>query len=151
MARATGDIQIELSPRKIADMRSSQPSANHVMFQVTSLYGLSTKSVRLPLSKDEFVDSGQICLTADPEAGPSKNIGTIDYARSKLVVSYGAQIVFPGLYQTITSGNFDPMLLNPVRVVATDVCTLTPDRSGWHAEGCLDFLPGSIWSGATGG
>jgi hypothetical protein len=28
---------------------------------------------------------------------------------------------------------------------------VTGDYTGWHARGCFDFLPGSVWSGATGG
>lgn len=51
----------------------------------------------------------------------------------------------------LTSGGHDPSLLNPIRAVATDRCTLTPDLSGWRALGCLDFLPGSYWAGAEGG
>lgn len=59
--------------------------------------------------------------------------------------------LFPGLYELIRRGGHDPSLLNPVRVTATDECRLEEDFSGWHALGCLEFLPGSIWAGASGG
>jgi len=70
--------------------------------------------------------------------------------RGKLTVRYGGQLVFPGLYELVMGGRFDPGLLHPVRGVATDDCTLTPDLTGWRADGRLQFLPGSIWAGAHG-
>jgi hypothetical protein len=66
-------------------------------------------------------------------------------------VRYSGQIVFPGLYHLVRGGGHDPSLLAPVKVTATDRCTLTPDLSGWHAVGCLEFMPGSYWAGAKGG
>lgn len=124
--------------------------AQQVMFRLRALYGLSPGSIRLPLNETESIDSGQICVTMDPDADPSCNLGIIDYGRGRLTVRYGGQLVFPGLYDLVTEGRHDPGLLHPVRGVATDECTLTPDLSGWHALGSLEFLPGSVWAGATG-
>lgn len=122
-----------------------------VIFGVSALYGLSTSSVPMPLNADETFDSGQICLTSDSEADPSVNIGIVDFLRQTLKVRYAVQAVFPGLYSLVTLGRFEPSLLNPIRAVATDECTLTPDFRGWRALGCLEFLPGSLWAGAHGG
>jgi hypothetical protein len=135
----------------IADRRNSQRAAERVTFGVKALYGLSTESIALPLNDSETIDSGQVCITIDPESDQFGNIGVIDYAQDKLKVRYSVQAVFPGLFDLITSGRYDPSLLAPVRLTATDDCTLTPDHSGWHALGCLDFLPGSLWAGASGG
>ncbi len=145
-----------LSMEAIAGRRKSQEPVERVMFSVKALYGLSRESVRMPLSKKQSIDSGQICVTIDPEASGDGNIGVIDYTEradcgGKLKVRYAVQAVFPGLYDLVRSGSHDPTLFYPVRIVATDECTLTADRSGWHALGCLDFLPGSVWAGATGG
>jgi hypothetical protein len=121
-----------------------------VMFGLRALYGLSPSTIRLPLNERESIDSGQVCVTIDPEADPSCNMGLIDFERGKLTVRYGGQLVFPGLYELVMGGRFDPGLLHPVRGVATDDCTLTPDLAGWRADGRLQFLPGSIWAGAHG-
>ena len=101
------------------------------MFGLRALYGLSPSSIRLPLNERESIDSGQVCVTIDPDADPSCNMGLIDYERGKLTVRYGGQLVFPGLYELVMG-------------------TLTPDRAGWRADGRLQFLPGSIWAGAHG-
>jgi len=122
-----------------------------VTFYVTKLYGISTHSVEMPINKTSGLESGQVCLTIDPDVSSAGNIGVIDYAKSRLDVRYSAQIVFPGLYKLITDGGYDPQLLAPIQAVATDRCTLAPDMTGWHAVGCLEFLPGSYWSGAQGG
>jgi hypothetical protein len=122
-----------------------------VMFRVAALYGLSRASVLMPLNETEFIESGQICVTIDPEADPASNVGLIDYDTHQLRVRYGIQAVFPGLYELVTAGKHDPSLLHPVRAIATDECTVSPDYSGWHAVGCLEFLPGSLWAGAEGG
>jgi hypothetical protein len=137
--------------QEIVNHRESETAVQQVMFQVSSLYGISSESVRLPLSRTEFLESGQVCLTIDSEGDASGNVGIIDYEKGLLKVKYNAQIVFPGLYELVTSGKHDPSLLNPIRATATDECTLTPDLKGWRALGCLEFLPGSLWSGAKGG
>jgi hypothetical protein len=136
---------------KIQSRRNAEKRAEQVMFRVTALYGLSKESVQLPVNDKEYVDSGQICLTVDPASDASTNMGLVNYDEGTLKVKYGAQAVFPGLYKLITDGRYERGLLNPVRVIATDECTLTPNFSGWRALGCLDFLPGSLWAGAHGG
>jgi len=136
---------------EVALRREAAQGAERVLFSVKALYGLSRQSVSLPLNESESIESGQICITLDPDADVTSNVGIIDYDLGRLTVRYGAQAVFPGLYKLVTEGRYDSSLLNPVRVTATDQCTLTPDFSGWHAVGCLDFLPGSIWAGAAGG
>jgi hypothetical protein len=140
-----------LSIKDVEDRRNARKLPTRVAFRVACLYGLSSQSTVLPLNETEGIDSGQICLTADPEADASTNIGLIDFEKCSLTVRYGAQIVFPGLYELITSRRHEASLLNPIRVIATDECTLTPDNKGFRALGCLDFLPGSLWSGASGG
>jgi len=140
-----------LTMEAIAERRDNRRTVDRVMFRVKALYGLSRQSVALPLSKSEAIDSGQVCITIDPEADDTGNIGVIDYGQNKLKVRYAVQAVFPGLFDLIPSRRFDPTLLFPVRIVATDDCTVTADFSGWHALGCLDFLPGSVWAGASGG
>jgi hypothetical protein len=131
--------------------RNQRVDPDLVVFRVAGLYGLCPRGISLPIGAGRTIDSGPVALTADPDADPTCNIGMIDFAAGKLKVRYGAQAIFPGLYDLVTSGNHDPGLLNPTRIVATDDCTLTPDLMGWRALGCLDFLPGSIWSGASGG
>jgi hypothetical protein len=140
-----------LTAESIAARRNAITSPRQVTFGVAALYGLSRESVWMPVNATEGIESGQVCITIDPESPPASNLGVIDYDQGKLVVRYGVQAVFPGLFQLITEGKHDPSLLNPVRCTATDECTLTPERSGWRALGCLDFLPGSLWAGATGG
>lgn len=142
---------MELTVEAITARHNSSKLTQQVMFRVRALYGLSRQSIQIPLNETEAIKSGQVCVTIDPDADPSSNIGVIDYDQGKLTVRYGIHAVFPGLYQLITRRKHDPSLLNPVRVVATDECTLTPDLSGWRALGCLEFLPGSIWAGAGGG
>jgi len=125
--------------------------AGRVLFRVSNLYGLSQESVRLPLNDTESIESGQVCVTIDPDADASSNLGLIDYQEGRLKVRYGVQVVFPGLYRLVTAGDHDPVLLNPIRAIATDECTLTEDLTGFRALGCLEFLPGSLWAGADGG
>jgi hypothetical protein len=142
---------MSLTAEEIAARRGRQDAPDRVLFRVSALYGLSRGSVRLPLNRTESIESGQVCVTIDPEADPSGNIGMIDFTRRTLRVRYGCQVIFPGLHDLVMSGKFDPNLLRPPRAVATDDCTVTPDYSGWRALGCIDFLPGSIWAGAGGG
>jgi hypothetical protein len=143
-------VSPELTPELLAERRRSQPG-NQVVFGLKAVYGISTHSITMPLNERESIESGQVTVSIDPDADPSFNVGVIDYDRLKLKVRYGVQIVFPGLWKMITEGNHDPSLLNPVRAMATDTCTVTEDLSGWHALGLLQFLPGSIWAGAEGG
>jgi hypothetical protein len=140
-----------LTLESVEQRRIDKKSADRVAFRIQGLYGLSLQGMQMPLNKDEYIESGQICVTMDPDADSFSNLGIVDFAQGKLRVKYGAQMVFPGLHNLVTTGRYHPSLLHPVRATATDECTLTEDRSGWHALGCLDFLPGSIWAGAAGG
>lgn len=140
-----------LTSDQVASRRGQVTATNRVMFRVAALYGLSPNGMQMPLNETESVASGQICVTMDPDAGPEMNVGVIDYEAGLLKVCYGAQLVFPGLYRLLKDGKHDPSLFDPVRATATDRCTLTPDYTGWHALGCLEFLPGSFWAGAEGG
>jgi hypothetical protein len=140
-----------LTSEAVEARRHQAVAPDRVLFRITGLYGLCPQGISLPIGASRLIDSGPVALTMDPEADPSCNLGVIDFPGNKLKVRYGAQAVFPALYDLVGSGNHDPSLLNPTRLVATDECTITPDFNGWRALGCLDFLPGSIWSGATGG
>jgi hypothetical protein len=140
-----------LNPEDVRARRHAHQPPTRLAFGVRGLYGLSRESVPFPLNRSESIESGQICVTIDPEADSTTNVGLIDYTDGTLVVRYGVQAVFPGLFKLITSKKYDPSLLSPVRAVATDRCTVTPDLGGWRALGCLDFLPGSLWAGASGG
>lgn len=142
---------MSLTPEVIATRRETIRPVSKVVFRVAALYGLCHENVPLPVSETEKISSGPICVTGDPEADPSANVGILDLGQKSLRVRYGVQMVFPGLHELITSGKHDLGLLNPPRAVATDDCTLTPDMRGWHALGCMDFLPGSLWAGTSGG
>jgi hypothetical protein len=142
--------ELEISPENIDERRSVPEPTERVIFRVAGLYGLSKESVPFPVSQTESVDSGPVSITLDPESH-SANLGIIDFDRCYLRVRYGIHGVFPGMHQLVMSGKHDLSLLGPVRAVATDECRVTPDMSGWRALGCLDFLPGSIWAGASGG
>jgi len=133
-----------------ARRRLPEPTAQ-VMFQVKSLYGFNTEGTQVPLAGGRSIASGPVSLTLDPDAPASSNIGIVDFARKRLRVRYSVQLVFPGLYDLITSREYDSSLLHPVRGTATDDCEVADDYSGWRALGRLDFLPGSMWSGAGGG
>ena len=142
---------INLTGDVISARRRESPASSRVTFGVTALYGLSRASVPFPVSRTETIETGQVCITIDPESDASNNLGIIDYDQNLIHVRYGVQAVFPGLFKLISEGKHDPSLLNPVRATATDRCTTNEDLRGFHAEGCLDFLPGSLWSGAEGG
>ncbi len=142
---------LEISPDDIAERRASAPPTQKVIFRVAGLYGVSKESVPFPVSRTESVDSGPVAVTLDPEAGVSGNVGLIDFDNRSLRVTYSVHAVFPGIHKLVMSGRHDLSLLGPVRAVATDECAVTPDMTGWRALGCLDFLPGSIWAGASGG
>jgi hypothetical protein len=144
------DISPELTPELVA-ARKQAPPGSRVIFGLKGVYGLSPRSIEMPINERESIESGQIAISMDPDCDPSFNIGIIDFEQLKLKVRYGVQIVFPGLWKLVTDGNHDPGLLNPVRAMATDTCTVTEDLRGWHALGTLQFLPGSIWAGAEGG
>jgi hypothetical protein len=140
-----------ISPEAVATRRMAPEPTERVAFQVRSLYGFSDKSVKVPLGRDSSIDSGTVALTLDPEASADSNFGIIDFERMKLRVRYCVQLMFPGLYDLVQRKEYDSSLLNPARAVATDDCELADDYSGWRALGRMDFLPGSLWSGAGGG
>lgn len=140
-----------LTEEVITARRQAAQSVTRVAFGVNALYGLSRRSVSFPVSRKESIETGQVCVTMDPESDVHSNVGIIDYEAGVINVRYGVQAVFPGLFQLVMEGKHDPSLLNPVRAVATDKCSVTPDLRGFHALGCLDFLPGSLWAGAEGG
>lgn len=142
---------LKITPQDIAERRTAPEPSQKVIFRVAGLYGFSAESARFPLSATESIDSGPIALTLDPEAGSSGNVGMVDFDAMALRVTYHAHAIFPGIHKLVMSGKHDLSLLGPVRVVATDECRLTEDLTGWHALGCLDFLPGSLWAGASGG
>lgn len=148
---ATSEIEPRVSSEEIEARRSLPEPTERVAFQVQGLYGICTEGVMLPLSREESVHSGPVTLTLDPQSPPSSNFGIVDYERLKLRVRYGVQVVFPALYDLVTRGQHDRALLAPIRAVATDTCEVSPDLSGWRALGRMDFLPGSLWSGAGGG
>lgn len=145
------EVSPELSYAAIRSRRDQPREVARVTFAVTDLYGLSRHSIRMPLGNGESIESGQMCITIDPDADATQNHGIADFGEKRIVVRYGVQAVFPGLYQLVTRGGYDPELLNPVRTTATDECTINDERTGWQAYGCLDFLPGSLWAGAEGG
>lgn len=142
---------MELTAEAVEARRRQRVESDRVIFRISGLYGFCTEGITGPLGAAGTIETGPIAITIDPDADPSCNLGLIDFAENKLKVRYGVQTVFPALYKLASSGEYDAGLLNPVRVVATDDCTFTPNLMGWRALGCLDFLPGSIWSGAAGG
>lgn len=135
----------------IAARRLREQPTDRVLFRVAGLYGVSSHSVPFPVSETDAVESGPVSITLDPESASSGNIGIIDFDRRYLRVRYNVHAVFPGLHELVMSGNHDLSLLGPVRATATDECAVTEDMSGWRALGCMDFLPGSLWAGASGG
>ena len=124
---------------------------NQVTFQVDALYGVSRQNVQLPISEERTIDSGPVSISLDPHAHRSSNIGLVDFPKQSLVVRYGIQVVFPGLWSLRSEGEIDPVLLNPIRATAIDQCVLLEGGRGWRADGCLEFLPGSFWAGTEGG
>lgn len=142
---------LALSPEEVAARQAKPEPAERVVFRVEDLYGISKGSARFPLNERESIDTGQIVMMIDPRSDPSTNIGVADFSTRQMRVRYGVQCVFPGLHELVLSGKYDLSLLGPVRAIATDECTLTPDLTGWRALGCLELLPGSLWSGAKGG
>lgn len=144
-------MQDVLTMEAIEHRRDRPRGVSRVTFGVSDLYGLSRHSMRMPLGNGESIESGQVCITLDPDADPTQNVGIAEFAEKRIVVRYGVQAVFPGLYELVTRGGYEPDLLNPVRATATDECTINEEMNGWRALGCLEFLPGSLWAGAGGG
>lgn len=142
---------LAVSADEIAARRLREQPTERVVFRVAGLYGTSLNSVPFPVSATESIDSGPVSITLDPDSGASGNVGIIDFDRRYLRVRYNVHAVFPGLHKLVMSGKHDLNLLGPVRATATDECAVTEDMTGWRALGCMDFLPGSLWAGASGG
>jgi hypothetical protein len=142
---------LAVTPEEIAARRLREHPTDRVVFRVAGLYGLSNESAPFPVSATEAVDSGIVSITLDPETGGSGNLGIIDFDKCYMRVRYNIHAVFPGLHQLVMSGKHDLSLLGPVRATATDECAVAEDMTGWRALGCMDFLPGSLWAGASGG
>ena|SRR2546421_8021622 len=140
-----------VTPEEIARRRLASEPTERVVFRVAGLYGVSQHSAPFPLSKTESIDSGMVTITLDPESGASGNVGIMDFEKRYLRVRYNVHAVFPALHELVMSGKHDLSLLGPVRATATDECSVSEDYSGWRALGCMDFLPGSLWAGASGG
>jgi len=147
--RDIGDLAV--TPQDIAARRMRVEPTERVVFRVAGLYGVSSHSVPFPISKTESIDSGMVSITLDPESSASGNLGIMDFDKRYLRVRYNVHAVFPALHELVMSGKHDLSLLGPVRATATDECAVTEDYSGWRALGCMDFLPGSLWAGASGG
>src|SRR6185436_18215179 len=87
--------------------RSERVLPDQVIFRVSALYGLCPQGVSLPIGAGRTIQSGPVALTSDPDADSTCNIGIVDFTKNKLKVRYGAQAVFPGLYDLVTAGNHD--------------------------------------------
>jgi hypothetical protein len=139
-----------VSAAEIAERRVRAQPTDRVVFRVSGLYGVSNHSVPFPVSETESIESGIVSITLDPDS-PNGNVGIIDFDRRYLRVKYNVHAVFPGLHKLVMSGKHDLSLLGPVRATATDECAVNEEMTGWRALGCMDFLPGSLWAGASGG
>lgn len=126
-------------------------ATDRVMFRISGLSGLVREQPQIPVSPTETIDSGPVVMTLDPEADASGNLGVADFAACTIRMRNSLQFVFGGLYEVAKSGDYDRALLNPPRGISTSDAKINPDYSGWEAQTCLDFLPGSMWSGAGGG
>jgi hypothetical protein len=142
---------LAVTPEDIAARRLASDPTQKVVFRVAGLYGVSRNSVPFPISKTESIDSGMVTITLDPESAASGNVGIMDFDKRYLRVRYNVHAVFPALHELVMSGKHDLSLLGPVRATATDECAVNEEYSGWRALGCMDFLPGSLWAGASGG
>ena len=65
--------EVRATRDRIHDMELNQ----RVMFRVMALYGLSRQSIQMPLNESESIESGQICITLDPDAESGSNVGAI--------------------------------------------------------------------------
>jgi hypothetical protein len=148
---AVDEQALRISADEIEARRRLPEPTQRVVFRLAGLYGICREGIEMPLNETESIDSGPVTMMLDPESPPSSNMGVVDFESRKLRVRYSVQAVFPGLYDLVTSGRYDTSLLNPIRATATDDCEVTEDYSGWRALGRMDFLPGSMWSGAGGG
>jgi hypothetical protein len=116
---------------------------NQVLFRVTSLYGISNSGMKLPINRSESIETGPVTITLDPDSEKSCNLGIMNLESGRMNVRYGIQVVFPALHQLLAQETEENALLNPPRAV--------DDGKGFLAQGAVEFLPGSLWSGTKGG
>jgi hypothetical protein len=121
------------------------------MVRTSGFFAFIRKPVQVPVSPTESIDSGAILMSLDPETDASSNVGVVDFKENKMRMRNTIQLAFHGLRELALSGDYDRALLNPPRGVMVTDARINPDYSGWEAQSCLDFLPGSMWSGAGGG
>ncbi len=124
---------------------------NQVLFRVTSLYGISNSGMKLPINRSESIETGPVTITLDPDSEKSCNLGIMNLESGRMNVRYGIQVVFPALHQLLAQETEENALLNPPRAVSNNSCTLFDDGKGFLAQGAVEFLPGSLWSGTKGG
>lgn len=125
--------------------------ADRLMFRMAGLWGFTRQSIQVPVSTTKSVDSGTALMMLDPETDASANVGVADFKENKIRMRYGVQLVFTGLHELVKSGEYDRSLLDPPRGISITDARINPDYDGWEAQSCVDFLPGSMWSGAGGG
>lgn len=135
---------VELDPGGIHE-------GNQVLFRVTSLYGISEAGMHLPVSRKETIDTGPVTITLDPDSDKGSNLGIMNLDSGRMNVRYGIQAVFPALQRLLAEEVQDNALLNPLRAVSSNSCVLFDDGMGFSAQGVVEFLPGSLWSGTKGG
>ena len=75
-----------LSVEVITARRNNLKAIQKVTFGVRALYDLSRQSIKMPLNETEAIESGQVCVTFDPDADSSGNVGIIDYDQGKPTV-----------------------------------------------------------------
>ncbi len=124
---------------------------DRLMFRMSGLWGFTRQSIQVPVSMTKSVDSGTAFMMLDPEADASANVGVADFQQNKIRMRYGVQLVFSGLHELVRSGEYDRSLLDPPRGISITDARINPDYAGWEAQSCVNFLPGSMWSGAGGG
>ncbi len=138
----------------VDSVETEQPKiheGNQVLFRVTSLYGISKSGMELPINKSETIETGPLTITLDPDSETSCNLGIMNLESGRMKVRYGIQVVFPALHQLLSQETEENALLNPPRAVSNNTCTLFDDGKGFLAQGAVEFLPGSLWSGTKGG
>ena len=144
-----GSLALKDESLGIVEPRTQE--GNQVLFRVTSLYGISKTGMKLPINRSESIETGPITITLDPDSEKSCNLGIMNVESGRMKVRYGIQTVFPALHQLLSQETEENALLNPPRAVSNNTCTLFDDGKGFLAQGVVEFLPGSLWSGTKGG
>ncbi len=144
-------MAIDVGIPRSGSLGRDEKVSDRVMVRTTGFFAFVREPVQVPVSPTESIDSGSILMTLDPESDASANVGVADFKENTMRMRNTIQLAFHGLRELAVSGDYDRALLNPPRgILVTDV-KINPDYSGWEAQSCLDFLPGSMWSGAGGG